>query len=99
MNDFFTWEILMSYSGCMLGTTLLTQFVKNFGFLKNIENQIISFIIALIIMIVGALATGTFTVNAIGLDIVNAVVISLASNGLYDGASTVYNKFIKKEEE
>ena len=38
MNDFFTWEILMSYSGCMLGTTLLTQFVKNFGFLKNIEN-------------------------------------------------------------
>ena len=49
-------------------------------------------------MIVGALATGTFTINAIGLDIVNAVVISLASNGLYDGASTVYEKFIKKEE-
>ena len=98
MNDFFTWEMLMSYSGCMLGTTLITQFVKNFSVLKNIDNQIISFIIALIIMIIGAVATGTFAVSAIGLDIVNAVVISLASNGLYDGASTVYEKFIKKEE-
>ena len=47
MNDFFTWEMLMSYSGCMLGTTLITQFVKNFSVLKNIDNQIISFIIAL----------------------------------------------------
>lgn len=98
MNDFFTWEMLLSYGGCTLGTTLLTQFVKNFGFLKNIENQIISFIIALMIMVVGAFATGTFTINAIGLDIVNAVVVSLASNGLYDGASTVYDKLLKKKE-
>ena len=95
MNDFFTWEMLMSYSGCMLGTTLITQFVKNFSVLKNIDNQIISFIIALIIMIIGAVATGTFAVNAIGLDIVNAVVISLASNGLYDGATTIYDKLTK----
>ena len=49
-------------------------------------------------MIIGAVATGTFTVNAIGLDIVNAVVISLASNGLYDGATTIYDKLTKTTE-
>ena len=97
MNDFFTWEILLSYGGCMLGTTLITQFVKNFKLLKEIDNQIISFVIALVIMIIGAVATGTFTLNAVGLDVVNAVVISLASNGLYDGASTVYTKLIQPE--
>ena len=51
-----------------------------------------------VIMIIGAVATGTFAVSAIGLDIVNAVVISLASNGLYDGATTIYDKLTKTTE-
>ena len=87
MNDFFSWEMLATFAGCTAGTSILTQFVKNVPFLKNVNNQIISYVFALLIMILTGIFGGTFSAEALSLDIVNAVVVSLAANGAYDAAS------------
>lgn len=89
MNDFFSWDMLATFAGCTAGTSILTQFIKNIPVLKNVNNQIISYVIALIIMILTGIFGGTFTAEALSLDVVNAVVVSLAANGAYDAASNL----------
>lgn len=89
MNDFFSWEMLATFAGCTAGTSILTQFVKNVPVLKNINNQIISYVIALIIMVLTGIFGGTFTADTFTLDVVNAVVVSLAANGAYDAVASL----------
>ena len=89
MNTFFTWEYLLSFAGCVLATGLVTQGIKTV--LPKIHAQIISYVIALVIMVVGQIATGAMTGwDQIALDLINAMVISLSANGGYDAvANTV----------
>ena len=91
MNTFFTWEYLLSFAGCVLATGLITQGIKNV--LPKIHAQIISYVIALVIMIVGQIATGAMTGwDQIALDLINAMVISLSANGGYDAVANTVQK-------
>lgn len=92
MNEFVTWEFLLSFGGCMAATALLTQFVKKMDFLKNVDTQIISCVVAILVLIVSQIATGTFTWTNFALDFVNGVVIAFASNGVYDATKTIMGK-------
>ena len=82
MDNFFTWDMLATFAGCMAATIVLTEFTKKF--VKIIPAQVISFIYALAILIVGQVVTKTFTPADILLDIVNAVTVSLSANGGFD---------------
>ena len=82
MDNFMTWETLLTYGGCLAGTVLVTEFVKKIW--KNAPAQLVSFVISLAILTVGKLATNAFTVNELPLHIINAVAVSLASNGGFD---------------
>lgn len=84
MNEYFTWELLASYTGAILAVALITQFVKNLGFIKKIPTRVTSYVVALIIMILALIFTGNFTWGGAVLTIINAVVVSLASNGTRD---------------
>lgn len=90
MDTFFTWEYLLTFAGCVLATGLVTQGLKQL--LPKISAQIISYVVALAIMVVGQVATGIMTGwDMVALDLINAMVVSLSSNGGYDAiASTVY---------
>ena len=91
MNTFFTWEYLLSFAGCVLATGLVTQGIKTV--LPKIHAQIISYVIALVIMIVGQIATGAMTGwDQIALDLINAMVISLSANGGYDAVANTVQK-------
>ena len=91
MNTFFTWEYLLSFAGCVLATGLLTQGVKRV--LGKVPTQIISYVIALAIMIVGQIATGAMTGwELVALDVINAMVISLSANGGYDAIAGTVQK-------
>ena len=97
MNDFFTWGLLSSYSGAILAVTLVTQFVKGVGFIDRIPTRFVSWVIAVIVLILAQLFTAQLTVSTGILTLLNAVVVSLAANGTYDAIN--YRKDILKEDD
>ena len=56
-------------------------------------NRSVSYVIALVIMIVGQIATKAMTGwDMIALDVINAMVISLSANGGYDAIANTVQK-------
>ena len=95
MEEFVTWTTLGTYAGAVTMVTLITQFIKQFGFMKNINNQIVSYVISVLILI-GALCFShsgeAINIETVILCFVNAVIVALASNGVYDGVTTGMEK-------
>ena len=89
-ENFLTWETLLTYAGCVSGTVVVTEWVKKM--LPKLNSQIVSFVTALTILLVGRWATGTFVVGDIGLYLVNAMVVSLAANGGFDAIKGMFGK-------
>lgn len=89
MNEFFTWAFLGTFAGAALATGLLTQFLKNL----NIPTQLLSYIIAIIVLLGATAATGGAT-NLFEWLLIpfNAVLVSLASNGAFSAILRVTNK-------
>lgn len=82
MNEFFTWAMLGTFAGCTLGTGILTQFLK--GMLDKIPTQIVSYVIAVVLLGAAGAFTGTLTGAAeIAMVPLNAILISTAANGGY----------------
>lgn len=91
MEEFVTWGSLGTYAGCAMMVTLITQFLKQFRFMKNINSQIISYFVAVLILI-GSLCFShsgeSVNPETVILCFVNAVIVALGSNGIYDGVTT-----------
>jgi hypothetical protein len=83
MNDFFTWETLATFAGCVAGTALITQFVKDLPFLKGIATQWVSYIISIILLLGATFFTGALTWATGALIPFNAIIIALSANGAY----------------
>jgi hypothetical protein len=83
MNEYFSWANLGTFAGCAAGTALITQFVKNASFLKNIATQWVSYFIAVILLLGAAFFTGTLTWASGALIPFNAIIIALSANGAY----------------
>lgn len=84
MNDFLTWDILTTYSGTILAVTIVTQFIKDLGFISKIPARIVAYFVSVIIMITALFFTGTFAWSAFVLTFINAIFVALAANGAYD---------------
>jgi hypothetical protein len=83
MDSFVTWESLLTFGGCVAGTILVTEFIKKlFG--EKVPAQLVSFLIAAVILFVGHLATGTFVWKEALLYLINAAAVSLSANGGFD---------------
>lgn len=83
MDDFFTWQMLATFAGSAAATGIITQFVK--GWLSKIPMQVISYVIALVILFAATAATtgvhAGWTVWA--MIPLNAVIVSMSANGAY----------------
>lgn len=90
MDNFLTWDVLLTFGGCVAGTALLTEFAKKWT--DKINPQIVSFAIAAVLLIVGHLATGTFVWAEAPLYLINAVAVSLSANGGFDAVKKVFGK-------
>ena len=84
MKDFFTWSTLMTYSGATLATTLMTQLIKEIPFVKRIPSRLVSYIIAVVIMVLAAHATKSFEWSGLVMAFINASAVALAANGAFD---------------
>jgi len=89
MEEFFTWSALATYSGATLATAFFTQILKGVGFIDKIPTRVTSFLIAFVVLFLATLFTGNLTAGNGVLCLVNAAVVSLASNGAYDAVTTV----------
>ena len=92
MNEFFTWTTLATYAGATLATSLITQLIKGLGFIDKIPTRITSYVIALVVLLAATFFTGGLTLESGVLCVVNAVVVSLASNGAFDAVTAKKSK-------
>lgn len=84
MNGFFTWEMLLTYSGATLATTLITQLFKDMRPFSYVPKRLLSYIFALLIIVASGLASNGFRIADIAMAFVNAAVVALAANGAFD---------------
>ena len=89
MTEFFTWELLGTYAGAVLGVTLITQFTKDW---IKIPTQLFSYIVAVVILLLVLFTNGNANIANIALCLVNGVVVSLAANGAYSAVTRVAGK-------
>lgn len=89
MNELMSWDNLITYAGLVPAVAIITQFIKELGFIKKIPARIVSYVIAFVVMVVASLCTNTFTWQSFALTFINAVFISLAANGAYDACNAV----------
>ena len=87
MNDFFSWTMLATYSGAVLATGLITQFIKNFNGISKLPTQLLSYLVAFVVLILATWFTDALTVESAVMCILNAVVVAFASNGAYEAVS------------
>lgn len=87
MQEFFTWEMLATYTGAILAVSLITQFIKGIGFIDRIPTRITAYVVALVVMLAALFFAGEVTPANVGLTIINAVIVSLAANGTHDALS------------
>ena len=59
MNEFFTWELLATYSGACVATGILVEFLK--GLLPGLPPRLLSYLTAAAILLAAQLFTGTLT--------------------------------------
>lgn len=89
MNEFFTWEMLGTYAGCTAAVSIITQFIKGVPGIVKIPTQVVSYVIALVVMLCATGFTSGLTPDGIMLTVFNAAVVSLASNGTYAAVTRV----------
>lgn len=90
MENFLTWDVLLTYGGCVAGTIIFTEFLKKL-FPKMLA-QVASFVIAILIFVFGHLAIGDFATKEILLYVINAAAVSLAANGGFDILKKAFGK-------
>ena len=82
--EFFTWQGLVTYTEATLATAMITQLIKETGFLKRLPTRLLSYIVAAALLIVSTIANEGFDWKQLALTFVNAIVVALASNGAFD---------------
>ena len=90
-SGFFDWGVLATYAGATAATIAVTQVFKGVGFIDRIPTRLFAYIVALIILIAATAFTDGITPESAALCIVNALMVSLASNGAYDAVITKNN--------
>jgi len=77
----FTWEFLATWVGCVAATMVVTQALKTLWIKTKMAIQFLSYLVALLIMVLSNFFLGTLTLSVFILAALNAVGVSFAANG------------------
>ena len=83
-DNFVDWKILATYAGAAAMTGIITQLIKNVGPLKSVPTRLISYLVAVAVLLLAEFFTDDLSVSAAVLTLFNAAVVSLATNSIYD---------------
>ncbi|MEG0116281.1 MAG: hypothetical protein RSA00_07650, partial [Hydrogenoanaerobacterium sp.] len=79
-----------TYAGAVAMTALIVQLTKGFADkIVKLPTQLYSYIIALLVLLAAYFFTGQLTLSNAVLLLFNAVIVSAASNGAYEGVTQV----------
>jgi len=92
MNE-LSWTMLASFTGASTAVAFLTEWCKRFKAIKGFPTQLLSYILACLILYPAMFFTGQLTLEVAVLILFQAVAVSCAANGYYQG----YLKLSKKE--
>lgn len=85
MAEFINWSTLGTYGGALAMVMLITQFAKDISFVKKVPTQLLSYIMAFIVLIFANVFTTGISVDVIAQTFLNAIIVSIAANGGYSG--------------
>lgn len=84
MQEFFTWNSLLTSSGATVATSVVTQLIKEAPLLKKIPTRLLSFGIALCILMLALIFDKSLSLGTAAISVINAAVVALAANGMFD---------------
>ena len=84
MNEFITWDVLMTYATFLTIVHMIVEFTKEWKIIKKIRPKYWSFIIAFILLLITNIVLEKFRFIDIILYVLSAISVSLGANGLSD---------------
>ncbi|MCI8445875.1 MAG: hypothetical protein HFH31_00110 [Bacilli bacterium] len=84
MNEFITWDVLMTYATFLTIVHMIVEFTKEWKIIKKIRTKYWSFIIAFILLLITNIVLEKFRFIDIILYVLSAISVSLGANGLSD---------------
>lgn len=85
LENFTTWEILASYAGAVAMTTLVVQSIKRQVDKRvHIHTETLSYIVAVLILVVSSYFLGSLNVSTACLALFNAFIVSSTSNKTFE---------------
>ncbi len=83
-GQLFTWGVLLTYSGAVIATGIIVQFLKSIlDKITNIPTQVVAYFVALGCLLLGNYFTDKLTINTFALSFINAIIISTSSSGSF----------------
>ena len=96
--EFFDWSTIGSYAGAVMAVGVITEIIKDIPGIKKIPTQIMSYVLALIVLLASMLFSGGFAASGVGLAVFNAALVSLGANGGYAAIQRVKEATTTKQE-
>ena len=93
--EFFDWNMLGTYAGAAMAVGVITEIIKDIPGIKKIPTQLMSYILAFIVLICAMFFSGGFTAQGAGLAVFNAALVSLGANGGYAAIQRVKEATMK----
>jgi hypothetical protein len=90
-SDLVNWATIAGGAGAVVLTVGITQILKNIAVIDKIPTQLTSYVVAAIIMVLATIFTGHYEASELVLAVLNAVIVSLSSNGAY----VAYKRVVK----
>ena len=84
MDNFITYDYLATFAGLTTGTLIVVNFLKELKFIRSIPTQYFSAIVSFVLLLTTTLVSGKFEPTNLPLIILNSILISCSSNGVYD---------------
>ena len=81
--NFFDWAYLGTFAGALAAVALITQMIKNLPGIKRIPTQLMSWLLAVVVLILAHAFGGTLDAQSAVLSLFNGAMVSLAANGGY----------------
>ena len=87
-SDLVNWATIAGGAGAVVLTVGITQII---AVIDKIPTQLTSYVVAAVIMVLATIFTGHYEASELVLAVLNAVIVSLSSNGAY----VAYKRVVK----
>ena len=87
--EFFDWSMLDTFAGASMAVAYIVELTKTLPGIQRIPTQLWSYLVALVTLLLAMTFNYGFSIDAVGLAVYNAVLVSLAANGGYEAVKRV----------